>query len=463
VANGRGTGGEDGRLDNWKEIASFFGHDERTVKRWERLRGLPVRRLPGGGRGPVFAYRRDLEAWLASQAAEPAAPVASVASVPSVAPVEMAAGAAPAFGGRSRLGALVAGGALLLTAVALSWPHVWAEPLAAARGEVAQSPAETLYLNGLYFLEGRQAEGLRRAADLFTAAISADPGFAKAYVGLADSYNLLSQYTLMPAAEAYPKARAAAERAIALDPRLAGGYAALAFNAFYSGRDIDAAARLFERAIALDPGNAQAHHWYALVMMHDRRFDVARREIDAAQRLDPRSAAILANKALILFHAGDTEAALALLEPLARSQPKLLSPHAYLATIYLAAGRHHEFLREYRTAAELEGNAARLATAAVLDAALTADGAAAMARAWLVEDKRQFALGREPAFDVAQTAALAGDRAAALDFLDIAVKRGEPGLVGIRLAPSLKGLSDETGYQAILRAFGLVSEERPPR
>jgi Tfp pilus assembly protein PilF/phage terminase Nu1 subunit (DNA packaging protein) len=458
VVTVRGAGGEDGRLDNWKEIAGFFGRDERTVKRWERLRGLPVRRLPGGGRGPVFAYRRDLEAWLASQGAEPPSPAAIAAAVPPVAVAEIAVETSPAAGGRRRVAALMAGGALLLTVIALFWPQVWAVPLAVARGDSAQRPAETLYLNGLYFLEGRQAEGLRRAADLFTAAISADPGFAKAYVGLADSYNLLSQYTLMPATDAYPKARAAAERAVALDPRLAGGYAALAFNAFYASRDIGAAARLFERAIALDPDSAQAHHWYALVMMHDRRFDVARREIDAAQRLDPRSPAILANKALILFHGGDTEAALALLEPLAQSQPKLLSPHAYLATIYLASGRHHDFLRAYRTAAELEGNAARLASAAALEAALASDGPAAMLRVWFAEQKRQFALGNEAAFDVAQTAALVGDRAAALDFLDIAARRAEPGLVGIRLAPSLASLADEKAYRTILSAFGFARD-----
>src|SRR5271169_5844295 len=54
------------RLDSWKEIAAFFGRDERTVKRWEKERGLPVHRVPGGGRGTVFAFSEELAGWLRS-------------------------------------------------------------------------------------------------------------------------------------------------------------------------------------------------------------------------------------------------------------------------------------------------------------------------------------------------------------------------------------------------------------
>lgn len=447
-----GTAGRDAeRLNNWKEIAAFFGRDERTVKRWERLRGLPVRRVPGGRRGPVYAYRDELAAWLhrhADTAAEapagemPAEPPSGAVPVPAAAP-------AP----RRRL--VVAAVAVLVAAglaALLSRPD---GTVATATSYRPQPRAETLYLNGLYHLEGRQADGLRRAADMFTEAVALDPGYARAYAGLADAYNLLSQYTLLPAAEAYPRARAAAERAIALDPGLGDGYAALAFNAFYWQRDVAAATRLFERAIRLEPGKAQAHHWYALAAMHERRFDIARREIDAAQRLDPRSPAILANRALILFHAGAADEALAILEPLAASQPNLLSPHAYLATVYLASGRYQDFLRQYRIAARLEGNAARLETADALDAALTAGGGEALLATWLAEQKRQYAAGREPAFDVAQTAALLGDRAAALDYLEAARQRGEAGLLGILLAPGLARLGDEPRYRALVADLGL--------
>jgi Tfp pilus assembly protein PilF len=451
-----GTAGRDAeRLNNWKEIAAFFGRDERTVKRWEQLRGLPVRRVPGGRRGPVYAYRDELAAWLHSHAdtAEAAAADAMPAEPSVGAGPVLALAAAAASVSRRRL-AVAAAVAVLVAAglaAALWHPNGTAAP-ATSR---PQARAETLYLNGLYHLEGRQADGLRRAADMFTEAVALDPGYARAYAGLADAYNLLSQYTLLPAAEAYPRARAAAERAITLDPGLADGYTALAFNAFYWQRDFAEAARLFERAIRLEPGKAQAHHWYALATMHERRFDIARREIDAAQRLDPRSPAILANRALILFHAGAADEALAILEPLAASQPNLLSPHAYLATVYLASGRYQDFLRQFRIAARLEGNAARLETADALDAALAAGGGEALLAAWLAEQKRHYADGREPAFDVAQTAALLGDRAAALDYLEAARRRGEPGLLGILLAPGLARLGDEPRYRALVAGLGL--------
>src|ERR1700682_2429190 len=55
---------QDRRLDSWKEIAAFFDRDERTVKRWEKERALPVHRVPGAPRGGVFAYGEELAQWL---------------------------------------------------------------------------------------------------------------------------------------------------------------------------------------------------------------------------------------------------------------------------------------------------------------------------------------------------------------------------------------------------------------
>jgi tetratricopeptide (TPR) repeat protein len=192
--------------------------------------------------------------------------------------------------------------------------------------------------------------------------------------------------------------------------------------------------------------------------MHDRRFDIALREIGAAQRLDPRGASILANKGLILFHAGRVDEALAILRPLAETEPRLLSPHAYLATIYLATTRYQDFLREYRQAATLSGNASALAIADASESAFSGGDGRPMLAAMFAEQKRQYAADREPAFKLALTAAMLGDTGAALDYLEASIKRHEQDILGIRLEPALASLQNEKRYLDMVAQVGFSVE-----
>lgn len=443
-------------LTGWKAIAARFGRDERTVRRWAATRDLPVRRAAGDSRGPVYAYAADLDRWLVSHK-EVAADMPTVQ--PAADPAERLdrdTFVARLFRFKGRIAAICAACLTLGFVGTLGWRAIPEAALPVPSQPV--SAAESLYLDGLYHLEARTSGGIARALGLFSQAVAIDPRFAKAYVGMADAYNLVSQYTPSTADETYPKAKAAAKRAIALDPGNAAAHAALAFNAFYGDRDIEQATSLFRKAIALDPDNARAHHWYALVAMQDRDFDVALREIAIAQRLDPRAPSILANKGLILFHAGQTQAALDVLSPLAQSEPSLLSPHAYLATIYLATGRDNDFLHESRLAATISGNQP---AAAITDAAKTGfanGGRQEMLNAMFIEQKRFHAEDREPAFKLALTAAMLGDKPAALDFLEQSIKRREQDILGIRLEPALAGLRDDARFKAIVVQAGFKHE-----
>lgn len=438
-------GGANRLLKGWKQIALYFGKDESTAKRWAASKNLPVHRVPGLKRAAVYAYSAELDLWLTGHrdlGDEPEA--VAVAEAPRVSAA------------RSLRPWLAAAAALALCGAALGgW--LWRDnPVSIAAGHRPNPQAESLYLDGVYHLEARNAQGISRAVGLFTQAVAEDPAYAKAYVGLANAYNLVSQYTPYPAAEAYPKAKAAAERAIALEPKNGGAYAALAFNAFYWQREPARAVTLFEKAVALEPGNARAHHWFALVAMHDRRFDVALREIMAAQRLEPQAASILANKGLILFHAGRVPEALAILQPLAETQPDLLSPHAYLATIYLAQERYQDFLREYRQAATIANSATELAVADASDKAFAAGGSRAMLEAMLAVQKQQYAEGKEPAFKLALTAAMLGEKNVALGYLDASIRRHEQDILGIRLEPALASLHGDSRYRRLVTRTGFT-------
>ncbi len=440
------------RLNGWKEIGAFFQKNERTVKRWEQ-RGLPVHRLPGGANTAVFAFTGELEAWLkGGRGATPAQEPPPEEAQPSGATAEPDMPLPPR---PWHLRPAAAAAALaMVVALALAVGFGALGTVGSTGREAAarhQPPAEAaqLYLSGLYHWNTRTAEGLKQSLDEFSRAIALDPDYAAAHAGLGNAYNLLAQYGVMKPGEAYPQARAAAEKAIALDPDLADGYSALAFAMFYGFKDLRRSETLFQKALALDPNSGRTFHWYALVMMHTGRFEEPLRAITKAQELDPQSHAVRANRGLILFYAGRNEEAIAVLSDLTRSAPGFLAPHYYLATIYLDQQRYDDYLRESLKAAEVEGNAALRAEIEAGAAGYRAGGAQGLFAAMLAVQKSELAAGRETAFNVARTAALLGDRDAALASLEQSLAGGEPDLLGIRIDRSFRSLREDARFQKL--------------
>jgi tetratricopeptide (TPR) repeat protein len=425
--------GRQGRLKSWKEIAAFFGADERTVKRWEGKRGLPVHRIPGGARATVYAEVAELEQWLKGHGQT-----------------------APAKAGRPRrkmwlVGAAAAallaaagGGALLLRGGA---------PAPAAHHQPSAEVAD-LYLQGRYNVERRSPESLNRAVQLFGDAIRRDPLYAEAHAGLASAWLLLREYAGVPDAVAYPRARAAARRALALDGGLADAHAALAFVTFFYDLDFNAGLAEFDRAVTLDPASAGAHHWYATALLHAGRAPEALVQIDRAQRLEPQSQSILADKALILFFAGRAPAALALLRQLEAADPSYLSPHAYLAGIHLDQHDYPAYLREEGIATRLVGDQERIATNAAAARAFAAGGAPAMFAAMIDRQRARYAAGREHPFTLAASYALAGRNDEAMAALTAAARDRDPYMVGLRIDSRLASLRGRPDFERLKLSVG---------
>ena len=161
--------------------------------------------------------------------------------------------------------------------------------------------AYDLYLKGRYFWNKRTSEGFQRAIEYFQQAVATDPSYARGYAGLADSYALMSGYTLAPQNEFMPKARTAARRAVELDDRLAEAHTSLALVTENYDWDWKTAEKEFRRAIQLDPNYATAHHWYAEYLAYQGRFDEAFAEIGRARQLDPLSLIIATDNGAILY------------------------------------------------------------------------------------------------------------------------------------------------------------------
>jgi tetratricopeptide (TPR) repeat protein len=431
------------QLTGWKEIGAFFGKNERTVKRWELQRGLPVHRPPGSAKTAVFADVLELEEWLKSSRA------AALEDAPELAPTPVTG--EPPVSPQARparrpwlLAAAVAGMVLLAIGLIFMNPYRAAAPRHQPTAEAAQ-----LYFSGLYHWNTRTAEGLKQSLDEFRRAIALDQDYAAAHAGLGNAYNLLAQYGVMKPGEAYPLAKAAAEQAIALDPALADGYSALGFALFYGFKDLGRSEALFRQAMDLDPSSSRTFHWYALIMMHTGKFDEPLRAITRAQELDPNSHAVRANRGLMLFYAGRSEEAIAVLSDLTRSAPSFLAPHYYLATISLDQQRYDDYLRESLRAAEVEGNAALKAEIEAGAAGYRESGAKGLFAAMLAVQKSELAAGRETAFNVARTAALLGDSDTAFASLEQSLAGGEPDLLGIRIDRSFKALHGDARFQKL--------------
>jgi TolB-like protein/DNA-binding winged helix-turn-helix (wHTH) protein/Flp pilus assembly protein TadD len=162
--------------------------------------------------------------------------------------------------------------------------------------------AYNLYLQGLYFWNKRTIAGFQEAINHFHQATQKDPNCARAYAGLADSYALIGSYSGTGQDELAPKARAAALRALEIDPNLPEAHTAFALIVENYDWDWPTAEKEYLRAIELNPNYATAHHWYAEYLMWQGRFDEALRESERARQLDPLSLIIAADKGAILYY-----------------------------------------------------------------------------------------------------------------------------------------------------------------
>jgi DNA-binding winged helix-turn-helix (wHTH) protein/tetratricopeptide (TPR) repeat protein len=315
--------------------------------------------------------------------------------------------------------------------------------------------AKDLYLQGRYYWSRRNPDDLHKAVDFFTQAIVHDPGYADAYVGLADCYNLLREYSAMPASEAYPRALAAAAKAVELDPGSSQAHASLAFASFWGLWDAPTADREFRRAIELDPNNAIAHHWYAMTLDEICRFSQALAEIERAQALDPTSRSILADKAFILDTMNKQKDAIELLQQMEKADPAFISPHRYLKVIYLETGDYRDYLTEQKAEATLMNDPSTLQIANAAEKGFSAGGAQRMFESLLHERQTLFEQGKSDPFALAEAYALAGDKAGALKYLKIAFDQHAQNLPSIGNDRFLDSVRNDPTFRQIQTATKL--------
>lgn len=211
-------------------------------------------------------------------------------------------------------------------------------------------------LTGHYLWEQRNEADMRRAIAYFRQAIALDSGYAPAWVGLADSYNLMAVWGKMPSTQAFPQARSAAAMALSLDPNSAEAYNSLAFEVYRYEWDFPQADEDFRRAIALNPNYAVAHQWYGEFLGDLRRFDESIAELRRAKALDPLSPMVGSDLADGYIHAGRYAEAEAELRRILALHPNFVPAHSYLASACQAAGQTECADQELKTYVMLSGD-----------------------------------------------------------------------------------------------------------
>ncbi|MBI4627016.1 MAG: TIR domain-containing protein [Verrucomicrobia bacterium] len=246
--------------------------------------------------------------------------------------------------------------------------------------------AYQLYLQGRYFW-GQRGGGLLKGLRCFEAALARDPNYALAYTGVADAYTLLGFYGYARPNDVMPKARAAAERALAIDPELAEAHSALGFILLSYDWNIPAAEHALRRAIKLKPTYVPARYWLASVVVGRNRPHDSVAIDEEAVRIEPLSLFANAHLGWMLLGAGRAEDAARRLEHLLELDPRLLIGHWLLGQAYVALGRTEEGLAKLRTAVELSGNLAWMV--ATFGCALAHVGRTDEARAVLADLERR--------------------------------------------------------------------------
>jgi serine/threonine-protein kinase len=312
-----------------------------------------------------------------------------------------------------------------------------------------------LYLRGRFHWNRRTPESLGRAVQLFEQVIELDPQFAPAHAGLADALSLHADYGLACPIDLIPRARAAALRAIEIDPDQAEAYCSLGLISSFYDWNWEQSEQYYLRSIELNQNYTTAHHWYGTDMLALRgRFDEALAEMQIALRLDPFSLPLNESRAYVLMLAGRLE------EALARHRETLdLDPHYYKT--YNAIGRVYIQMGMYGRAIEMLDKGRSLesdvpSAMGALGQAYALDGRHQEARALLT---RLEEMARER-FVGCTTLALIhcglGEHERALDWLENAVRRREFALSAIGVHPAYDSLRGHPRFQAILRQIGLA-------
>lgn len=320
---------------------------------------------------------------------------------------------------------------------------------ALVKRHTGDTEAFNLYWKGRFFWNKRTEEGYRKALSYFQEAIKQDPSYALAYVGIADSYDLLGWYDHLAPEEAFPKAREAAHKALAMDDQLAEAHATTGWICVNYEWSWKCAEREYTRALDLNPGYATAHQWFAEYLSYMGRHDEAKAHAQRAVELDPLSIIINTDLGQVLYYAREYDRAIDQLKKTLEMDSNFAIPYFFLAFAYVQQHKYAEALGAAQTALDLSGgdeplNVAQMGTIYALSGDLE------KARTMLNRLVETRGAKYVSPFCVAQIYMGLGDRNTAFDWLHNGFDAHDHWLETLMVHPVLDGLRDDERYIELL-------------
>jgi serine/threonine protein kinase/Flp pilus assembly protein TadD len=313
------------------------------------------------------------------------------------------------------------------------------------------------FLKGRYFWSKRTEETTKKAIEYFQQATEKDPNYALAFTGLADSYISLvlteALQEALPPKEAFPKARAAVDRALEIDDTLAEAHASLGHIKFQYDRDWSGAEKEFQRAIELNPNIANAHQWYALSLMWRGRLEEALNQVKQALELDPLSLVINANLGFILSGAQQYDQAIEQFRKTLEMDPNFAYAHYRLGQLYVQKEMYAEAVPELEKAIALSGGSPRATAELGLSYARMGRRNDALR---LLHDLKERSKRRYVSpFDLAVIYGGLGDKGGTLECLEKAYDERSTSLNLLKSSPAFVAVRSDPRFTQLVRHIGL--------
>ncbi len=310
-----------------------------------------------------------------------------------------------------------------------------------------------LLVRGRHLWNRRTEQSLRAGLACFQEVIDRDPMQGKAWIGIADTLNLLSNYGFAPPGDSLVRVRAAVSKAVELEGESADALRALALAAWQFEFDWDEAERLYRRALEADPGNALTHHWYGVLLGVTERFEESLAQFAQAEALDPLSLISLATRAWFSLFAGRPEEAHAILRRVLSLDAAYFPAYWFDGQTLSMLGRHEDALRSLTRAIELGGRTSRML--AYLGHTLGLAGQGEEARALLTELEQRAAEDYVPPYFRAVILAGIGERSEALACLELALNNRDTMIRDLAVDTPWWGMREEPRYQRLLHRLKL--------
>lgn len=315
-----------------------------------------------------------------------------------------------------------------------------------------QYEAYDLYLKGQYLLGKRNAPDLVRAITYFRQATTRDSAYARAYAALAHALTLFAAYSARPPAQFVAEARAAAQKAVDLDPDLPEAHTALALIVQNHDWNWRMAEQEFRRAIELNPNYATAHHWYAEHLMWRGRFEEALEESERARRLDPLSLIIATDNGAILFMSRQYDRAIEKLKSVREMDPDFPRT-SIIQGVYVEKGMFEAAIADFEARRPKVADHWYWSGRAFIygRAGRTAEARHAIHELLQLRERAGVQAGL-----IAAAFASVGDREEALAWLERAFAEHDNSLTGLRVAPGWDPFRQDPRFQSLLRRVGLA-------